>query len=506
MLNYASKEELQDICSDYDSIIDFASRYKSIDFYKFDNFVVKKISLFLVHENLDLKAIETTVDMIYRSLRFLLLIFEKPIIHLKEINEIVPIEMVHKINNDTLFYATIHTELWDNITSKGIKPRKLLTLLCDNNYCIYENQIFAQTIDDILYFLRKNIRAIVNLIFANQNLVFNLLDRLDHTNYYLACGKLHSGYVRNFNKFYAAEALNDKMLKLATTIQGYCKYKVYVLNKHRKKRLQLKLTNILKMQKNYHQMYLLAKKLNTFHPKNIKFSKNALVRFENGYFNFCQILTIFALTHLNFSMGDAKKLNLRKLNSLFTFKNWKLQVKAVECKHQRAILLSFKKDTTYRILLVPDSVTTFEPFTYDKKLRCNEVISLSPFISNRSALYVAITDFESFLRLQQLILRGMIYVDRKHKNCPFCGGSLTSNKTHTEWVCPTCRTKIKKHLCPKHKKTYYSTAIDGLLIEPSQFYRLPSDMELSRAIHHRNITRINQYGEPYCPHCSDTHY
>lgn len=142
-------EELQEIIFDYNSINKFISTYKKIDFIRFDYYTSQKVSLFLVHENIDFNVISSTVDFISKYLKSIICIFEKPIIQLKEIEDILPIEMVHKINNDTFNYATIHSELLENYTQKGIKPRKLLTRTYDNNFSIYENQIFAQTIDDI---------------------------------------------------------------------------------------------------------------------------------------------------------------------------------------------------------------------------------------------------------------------------------------------------------------------------------------------------------------------
>ena len=270
-------EELQEIICDYNSINKFITCYKNIDFIKFDYYTSQKVSLFLVHENIDFNVISSTLDFISKYLKSIICIFEKPIIQLKEIEDILPIEMVHKINNDTFNYATIHSELLENYTTKGIKPRKLLTRTYDNNFSIYENQIFAQTIDDILIYLRKNLKEISGLIFTNRDYKFNLLERLNHVNYFLAVGKLYSSYLRNFNEYYSiALPICNKITRLYDKISGYTRYKVYRLNKNRPKRLPLKLTNILKMQKDYHNIYLIEKKLNTIKPKQEPFKAATL--------------------------------------------------------------------------------------------------------------------------------------------------------------------------------------------------------------------------------------
>ncbi|MCQ2795437.1 MAG: hypothetical protein MJ214_04475 [Bacilli bacterium] len=508
MLNYSSNEELQEIYPDYSSIASFVNKNKTLDFYKFDNFITNKISLFIVHENIDFESIEATVEMIEGYMRYLISIFVKPIINLKDVEEIVPIEMVRKIGSDTLSYSAIHSELWSNFTSQGIKPRKLLTHTVDNDYRIYENQIFAQLVDDILIYLKKKLRDIRNLIFASQQLKFNLLERLDHTNYYLAIGKLHSGYIRNFNSYYYALPLNIRITKLISTIEGYCKYKVYQLNKKRKKRLPLKLTNILKMQKNYHQIYLLAKKFNKVLPKYKKFTTRELKRFEDSYFEYCAIMSIFSITHLNFATNRSNKINMKRVNWNFVYKKWKAQIKAVKSKNSKALLLTVKKDKTYKVLLVPENLSYYKEFEYDKRLKCNEVIPLSPFISNKSSLYIAITDSDSFLRLQQIITRAMVYSDKTHKDCHFCKGEMikVTKFDYDQWLCPACRTKIIKHSCPTTKKTYYSTTIDGFLVDPiNNVEMLGNVFDRSKALHYRNISDINEFGEPICPHCGQHH-
>ncbi|MCQ2752693.1 MAG: hypothetical protein MJ206_00300 [Bacilli bacterium] len=506
MLDYASQEELQDIISDYDSVTEFVSHNKNIAFYKFDHYIAHKLSLFLVHETIDLKAIKATVDYINHTMPYLVSIFTKPIIHLKEVDEIVPIEMVHKIGNDTMTYAGVHTELWDNFTALGVQPRKLLTQLCDNNYRIYENQIFAQTVDDVLHYLRCRLREIRNLLFVSGNFNINILEKLDHPNYYTAVGKLHSGYIRNFNDFYTALPLNIDIAQILAEIQGYLKFNVYKYNARRKKRLQLKLTNILKMQKNYHAIYLLAKKLNLMRPKKKQFAPQTLQKFERAYFHYCIILLLFTLSHFDFNTTDATKVNFRGVNAEFTNQGWHVQVKQVTSNQQSAILLSVKKDRQYKILLVPQNITSDTSFVYDKRLRCQEIVYLSPFSSNKTSLYVSITDFDSFLRLQQLIFKAMVYADSKHKKCPFCGRELVADKTTKNvWTCPVCRTRIQKCKCPETNKYYYTTAIDGLHLEPSLRSEYLDRYGRSKNMHYRNITDITAYGEAICPACDKIH-
>lgn len=498
-------EELQEIIFDYNSINKFISTYKKIDFIRFDYYTSQKVSLFLVHENIDFNVISSTVDFISKYLKSIICIFEKPIIQLKEIEDILPIEMVHKINNDTFNYATIHSELLENYTQKGIKPRKLLTRTYDNNFSIYENQIFAQTIDDVLIYLRKNLKEISGLIFTNRDYKFNLLERLNHVNYFLAVGKLYSSYLRNFNEYYSiALPICNKITRLYNKISGYTRYKVYRLNKNRPKRLPLKLTNILKMQKNYHNIYLLEKKLNFIKPNQESFNLTTLKKFDNGYYYFCSMIILFAITHFNFKAGKNAMISFDEINNEFKFKKWGLSFNSVMSNNYPCFTITVEKEKTYRILLVPYKIADNVEFKYDKTLQCNKIIKLTPFVSDEENLYISNLDLDSFLRIQQIILKAMIESDTVHEECPFCGDKLKKTKEEGKaaYVCSTCRTKIEKIKCSKCNKYFFATSIDKFLIDEDKCLNNTfGKVDYSKLLFYRNITKINEFGEPICPHC-----
>ena len=260
------------------------------------------------------------------------------------------------------------------------------------------------------------------------------------------------------------------------------------------------------MQKNYHAIYLVAKKLNLIRPKKVRFAPQTLQKFDRAYFNYCLILLLFTLSHFDFNTGDATKVNFQNFNMDFSNNGWKVKVKKVKSDKQSAILLTVSRDRQYKILLVPQNITSEQSFNYDKRLHCNEIIPLTPFSVNKSSLYVSITDFDSFLRLQQLIFRAMIYADNKHKKCPFCGNELTRDKNDKNvWTCSVCRTRIQKCKCPDTNKMYYTTNIDGFRVEPSLKEGYMNVYGRSKSVHYRNITDITSYGDHICPMCGKIH-
>ena len=87
----------------------------------------------------------------------------------------------------------------------------------------------------MLSYLRKNIRDLKNLMYASNKLEFNLLERVNHIQYFLAIGKLHTGYIRDFNKYYdIAKVYYDRMNLIYTTLSARLKRNVYRLNKNYK--------------------------------------------------------------------------------------------------------------------------------------------------------------------------------------------------------------------------------------------------------------------------------
>ena len=129
--------------------------------------------------------------------------------------------------------------------------------------------------------------------------------------------------------------------------------------------------------------------------------------------------------------------------------------------------------------------------------------------SDKNALYLTLFDIDSFLRLQQLILRGMIYTDKTRDVCPFCGNPLIYAEGHVE--CLICRTQIFDRVCPETGKNYIETGIKefvlkkGGLDETSKRDKFYADKITEARLHYRNITPLSQSGKAVCPHCNKTH-
>lgn len=300
--------QLDTLAENYSVIAPFAEKYKRLSYMQLDYAIVHEIALFMIEPDFDFDALQKKIDMILRALPAIKRVFAQPFIHLKENSVILPVEAVRIVDNNTIRHVASHSELWSDIKKNEIKPNKLLTRTYEDNYGIYENLVFCQTVDDVLAFTRNSTRFLKELIYTNQTIEINLLERLNHINYFLALGKLHTGYNRNFDSYYtiAAKCLN-KLQYISNTIVPRLKRPVYKNNKVRPTKLKLHKTNILSMHKEYHQVYKLAKAFaenETVVKTEAEIDVDSLQR---TYFFFCEMLCIFAIGHFDFSATKTSK-------------------------------------------------------------------------------------------------------------------------------------------------------------------------------------------------------
>lgn len=507
----AQTAQLNRLEENYKGIAEFCEKHKRLTYMQFDYATMHELSLFITEPNFSFPALEEKLDRILGTLPAIKRIFAQPLTHLKQKDVILPVEAVRIFNNNTLQHIAAHSELWSDVSAREIKPVKLLSRTYEDNYGIYENLVFCKTVDDILSFVRTNIRTIQELIFANQTIVLNLLERVNHLEYFVALGKLHTGYSRNFDLYYgeSARCLN-KLQFVESSITPRLKRPVYKNNKSRPSH-KLRKTNILSMHKEYHQVYKLAK---YFAANNVVASKERdeydLQLLQKNYFRFCQFLCIFAAGHFNFSCDENKPMDLDRLCVDFQFKQWKLCLAQLKGKIP-LLAIVIEKEKRYTALIAPTIFQDIEGTLQEvkRKIKADEYVAFTPF-EDGQGIFVDISSLESMRRIQQIILRGMVYCDEKFDECPFCRHTLTQSEKSVAdsllFECPSCRTQIGISRCPETGEGYRYTNISGL----RQTYFGNDDDWLAKrkreaAMYFRNITRLNNDGETVCPHCGKTH-
>ncbi len=505
-------EEYNRLYSLLKGINKFIKKHKNVTYIEFDYYVVHDMILFSIEPDFDFDNLNNIIQHIKKSLPAIKRIFKKPIIFLKDTEDVLPVENARIINQNTLLHLANHTGYISNITKKGIKPRKLLTRIYEDEYGLYENIIFCNYIDDIISIIKRNRRILNSIYYANNIMRFNLLEKGNHINYFLALGKLHTGYIRDFNQYYikSKEMLNE-LSSINKVIKSRLYRPIYKNNKKRNKKLRIKKTNIFLKQKDYRMVYKTYKNIlnNRIEIKEEKEPIN-FDELKRNYLMYVRILTIFAAGHFNFQNDSEDKMSLSLLNITFTFKDWKLNI--LNNKNEE-LLLEFRKDEIYRILFISsfNEEKTVEEYKKDKRL--NEVIIVNPFDDdylNRNDVYISIEDVDSFRRIQQIILRGMIYSDNKREVCPFCGGLLIKDNYKEFYQCNDCMIQIKENICETTNKHYFytDTSFKNVTIsnnidfyDDKWFYR----KQIESAMYFRNITKINEFGEIVCPYCNKIH-
>lgn len=494
--------------NEYRDVLDFSIKYKNITYKEFDEHIINDLALFNIPSDSYFSVIEKNINIILNALPAMKRIFSRPAVYLKDKHEIVPVEAVKVVNNSTLSHVSYHTELWENIDEDGIKPRKLLTIEKKENLAIYENIIFTRVIKYVLAFLDDIILLIKDLLYDCQDLNFNILDRTHHKLYFLALGKLHIEYVlaheKHFSKF---SSFIETLLYLEKSIKQRLNSPVYKKCIKNKSKLKLKKTNIFRNHKDYKQIYNLAKLL------NIQDIDSNITHMSQGvsleeYASYINVLIIFALGHFNFTFDNSQKFDFITLNNTCEYLNWKLNIKSIDFEEYKGVILNFKKDKNYSICLLYDnldSISNNDFNDFKEKFSADEyhIVNCNNY-GEKDNIYISIYDIDSFRRLQQVFLRGMIYCDDTFDKCPFCGNNLTKN--NDSYDCGVCRGQIIKKICVETKKVFYMTVTNtGLLSkkarEKRNIHTHINDRFIEAQYHYRNITAITVDGKNICPEC-----
>lgn len=518
-VNRSAAPEYPAVADDYANFSAFADEHPDINYFRFDWSCVHELNLFALRETVDFDSILRLTDMIVEALPSIKRILSHPTMYLKVTEEIVPVESVQIINNRTLEHATVHSELWENMTDDGLLiPRRLLTLKNQDEYAIYENTALTWLLFRILSWLRRNISICKDLLYADRVLDMNVLGRNDHLYHYLAIGKIHTGYIRGFDKYRdIAERCLNRLMYLYNTLSGRMGSPLVKACRTRIEGFTLHRSNLFRMHRDYRTVYGLCKVFAELKETEVNEEQDSISR--EGYAAFCHAITIFAAGHFNFTADTDAVFSLRTPEINFSFAGWALNLHTVKTNlGLSGLLMTIRKDTEYRILLVPMPVTDK---TAERSRKVHDVLrsicTADEYIilsddPDHGGCRVSLSDIESFRRIQQLILRGMVCSDRTFDVCPFCGHPLKEEQDSSAHVCSSCQTRIEKRSCPDSGLSYMATSIDNQtlsLTEPSEDIARKSAWVYDRIaegrMHFRNITPITAACDIICPHCGKIH-
>jgi hypothetical protein len=145
----------------------------------------------------------------------------------------------------------------------------------------------------------------------------------------------------------------------------------------------------------------------------------------------------------------------------------------------------------------------------------DEIVVVNPFDEDylaRDDVFISMEDVDSFRRIQQILLKGMVYSDQTRDICPFCGGKLHKDPYRAVHQCNDCMTQIVAAVCPDTNRPFFYTdnahlkkyAINISDYKQDEYWFYKKQVESSMFF--RNITKIDNKSDIVCPHCGKTHF
>jgi len=525
----------------YKDVVKFLKENQVISFKGFDYAAGRDLILCTFLRSADLDSINKTAGDIRRALPHLVSIFNRPVIHLKDAEVVLPLDAVKRVNHQSIRHLALHTDDWRNIDKHGgVMPKRLLTKVHEDDFSIYENVVFYHLIEKILNYLKKRIYRLSEILETlGEAVKFDNFGKTNHASYYLAIGKLYFGFHKYDNSGEISEAL-ENITKLYRQISAYKTRDVYTKNMGAKPIVGgIKKTNILSMHKDYKHVYTLFKAMDkrmfAFVLPGISAEQ---IKSQQYYERFCGLITVFAVSHFNFLpyLSD-NVINDGKADARFKFKNWTVKVSvkyedlidgdiiALTVKHKKksvsyaliptSYYIEKNKKTEYKRIIERMIEAKFsynkyiflEPFDFDGG--SNNSYSLS-FLSGKkrvcyAILPVSIAEVNSFRRIQKILLEGMVYVAEKYDVCAFCGEAV-SMETGQRFFCQKCRMAVLSINCVNCREKFTATYFDSKKTklqkeESAGYFKYMPEFFRQEAEHKfRSITKIKDKNF-ICPYC-----
>lgn len=498
----------------YEPLADFARHHPTFRAYQLESFLQQGLTLFTTAANLDFEKVEEVADKIIANLPYVKQVFSKPWINLKFKDEVLPAEFVKRMNSATFQDLSRHPEMISKVEIGGSPvPSKLLSKVYIDDYSIYENRVFCKLVDQILTFTRKKDYYLREILLAKERSSVDFFEKTNHPQFLLALGELHVAFIRKYNDDYQeVSKIVDLLTRIRNVVVPRLKKPVYQLNDVKNETIRLRRTNLFYHEKNYSRIY----KLYDYFLKNKVNKKDETPpdhpdRYRRNYFRFSSLLTLFAILHFNYAKPE-EELSTDGLSSSFSFKGYGLSLASFP--EEGALVLTFQKEASYKAVLLPRTVRGGDLSSYRSRYGADEAVFLSPYERDNPSpeeIFASMNNIDSFRRIQQILLRGMIASDQKKEICPFCGYALRPERRKRAYACNICDLLIKEETCPDTGRKYWTTSLVEHVEKPvDPRFDMARDpwvynRRVEEGLNFRNITPIDNRQRPVCPWCGKAH-
>jgi len=224
--------------------------------------------------------------------------------------ELIDVSRAKKISNNAHRYLAGHSETWQQRSLVGIRPKKVLAKVSDDELLIYENKVFAQLLDKLRFYVASRLNDLVEQK-SNLQAALNLGDSSD--TYYKLCNQLCELWAENLTADETENILsqleetilyNQQLLSTIKTLQSSGLY-VQIPPPHRKVGDQLHKTNILNYDQHYRHLNRLWSTLYEQKNKTPSFKEKieSYLKFQHDYVEEYSLLIILkAFSDLGFQI------------------------------------------------------------------------------------------------------------------------------------------------------------------------------------------------------------
>ena len=263
-----------------------------------------RLSLCTFNRKFDSITTDISVEKMDKCAKKLPHIFQRPRLHLKQINEIRPASVVSRIGQESIRYLASHSEHWKGIMVSGLVPERLLARTLEDDCAIYEN-IAVKTLVDRLYrsmrvLREQNLDCSMQMQFDDEYSVSS-----EQKNYYRARDLL----LRDMDD----EKLSDnrQLLKkqlnyIGSILDSLMKCRsapLYrALKKYKPVTGRLKKTNIFMMDQYYKEAYRLWELMSKRTESPVE---NPAKEITDEYEIFCKVIFEFALRFFRFEPDNS---------------------------------------------------------------------------------------------------------------------------------------------------------------------------------------------------------
>lgn len=264
----------------------------------------------LICEEGSLNKLEELLDSILKK-GHLQEISNRPRYDMRYDNMVQPISRSKRLASSSHRHLSAHSECWQSQTITGIQPKKVLSLVSEDEYNLYENRVFARLIEKLEKKLEKRFGEVAEL----ENQLEEALKLEDPSKFdFRLSNKIFELWGKTFTTDQALLELEDTKLKLSellNQVRGLTQGELYKrVPRNAQVPGRIRPTNILTHDQHYRHLLPLWNTLQIERNRDNLTPAEALEmqqKQQRFYCEYCRLVVVRALSQLHFSFESTSK-------------------------------------------------------------------------------------------------------------------------------------------------------------------------------------------------------